>query len=424
MLLAAPLHAQEAGAAGATLTLPQCLSLAEKNNADVKVARAKVAEAEAAYKGKLGLLLPQIDANLNYDRYKEQLPSKKQRFGDSLDDYYAELVMKLPIFQGGKDWGRIRAAKHGLDAEQQRLEQARRAVSVAVKKAYYERVRSAINLDIQKELLKSLEEQLSIAKLLYGSGKFSVVDVLKVETQTAAAKDVLKNLENAHRIRSLALGRVLGTDAPVDTPADVDDIDRTFTVSRACLVSGFNKNPELLAAKYQLEKSRYDEMTAKGTRYPYLSLRGNYNWEDKNFFPGNPNWNAGVSITVPIFHGGTDEAAIGEAEARTIQSEARLDDVRKDLTVRFESSEATIIDSLNRLTTAAKVLSLAEESYKTSLLRYKSGRLSALEIIDAQTVWYSARLNYKKLMIDSHIAVAEIEQICPHAIVTQPGGNK
>ncbi len=424
LALASPLSAQDAGTDAGALTLSQCLALAEKNNADIKIARAKVAEAEASYKGKLGLLLPQIDANLSYDRYREQLPSKKQRFGESLDDYYAELVMKLPLFQGGKNWGKIKAAKMNLDAEKQRLELARRTVSIAVKRAYYERVRSAITLDIQKELSKNLEEQVSIAKLLYAGGKFSVVDMLKVETQAASAKDALKNAENALRIRSLALGRILGLETPVETSTDVEIIESNFTISRACLAEGFSKNPEILTAQFQLEKSRYDEMTAEGAHYPYLSLRGNYNVEDKTFFPGNPNWYVGVIMTIPIFHGGSDAAAVSEVKARTAQYQAKLDDVRKELAVRFESSEATIIDSLNRLATTAKVLALAEESYKTSLLKYKSGKLSALELIDAQTVWYNARLGHKKLLIDTHITMAEIEQICPHAVVRQPGGKQ
>jgi outer membrane protein TolC len=146
----------------------------------------------------------------------------------------------------------------------------------------------------------------------------------------------------------------------------VDDIGPGFTVSRACLAAGFKDNPEILAANCQLEKSRSEETAAMGAHYPYLSFRGNYNFEDSTFFPGNPNWNVGASITVPIYHGGTDAAAVNEAEARTAQNMARLDDVRKDLAVRFESSAATIVDSLNRLATTAKVLALAEESFKTS----------------------------------------------------------
>jgi len=424
LVLALLIPGTETRAEGGPLGLEECLSIAGKNNAEIKVALEKVKESEAVYRGKLGFLLPQVDANLSYYRYNEQLPAKKQRFGESLDDYYAEMVMKLPLFQGGKDWGQIRAAKNNLDAEKQRLEQVKRSVFASVKKAYYERVRSVVDLGIQKDLLKGLEEQSSIAKLLYAGGKFSAIDVLKIETQAAVSRDVLKNMENTMRIRSLALGRALGSDKPVETVQDVADIDTRIGIRRNCIAEGFKGNPDRLVAAFLLDKSRNDETTAESGHYPYLSFIGNYNWEDKKFFPGNSNWNVGAAVTVPIFHGGTVLAAVSEAKARSRQLEVKLDDIVKDLAVRFESSEATVTDSLNRLVTTRKVLSLAEDTYRTSLLRYKSGKLSALELLDAQTVWYNARLGYKKNMIDCLIAMAEIEQICPNAVVFDRGDTK
>lgn len=418
-----PLIARADTGSDAVFNLERCLAVARENNNDLKEARAQVEEARASYRGKIGLVLPRLDANLSYDRYREQLPSKKQRYGESLDNYYAELVLKLPIFQGGKDWGGIKAAQNALDARKQRLELTRREVDTAVKKAYYDRVESAISLEIQKELLRNLEEQTVIAKLLYDSGKFSAVDVLRVETRAAAAKDTLNNMEMTLRIRSLALGRVLGVNGEVRTPVDVEDIETHFSIRRSCVAEGFDGNPEFREAKYQLERSRYQELMAKSGHYPYFSLRGNYNWEDKEFFPGNPNWNVGAAVTIPIFHGGTVSAATSEAEARTTRLKARLDDISKDLAVRFNSSEATILDSLNRLATTGKVLSLAEESYRTSLVQYKSGKLSSLDLIDVQTVWYNARLSYKKNIIDCYVAIAEIEQICPGAVIENRGGK-
>ncbi|MGV7928009.1 MAG: TolC family protein [Spirochaetota bacterium] len=408
----------------APLSLDECLVLAKKNNNDLRIARDKVKEAEAVYHGKLGLLLPQVDANIGYFRYKEQLPAKKQRFGESLDDYYAELIMKLPLFQGGRDYGQIRASKSGLDAERRRLEQADRSVTISVTKAYYERVRSAASLEIQEELVKGLEEQTIIARLLYESGRISSIDVLKIETQAAAARDTLANLESIVRVRSLALGRAMGINSPIETSSGVEDIDAKIHIEKRCVADGFTSNPERMIAFHQLEKSRNDETIAEAGHYPYLSLLGNYNWEDKKFFPGNPNWNVGGAVTIPIFYGGRVAFAVAESKARTRQAEARFDDIVKDLAVRFETSAATAVDSFNRLATTRRVLSLAEEAYKTSLVRYKAGRLSSLDLLDAQTVWYNARLGYIKNIIDCRVAIAEIEQICPEALESQREGTK
>jgi len=152
---------------------------------------------------------------------------------------------------------------------------------------------------------------------------------------------------------------------------------------------------------------------------PSLILKANYNFEDKEFFPGNPNWYAGAGISLPLFHGGSTFAQIGQAKARQKQAVDAVRQTEIALQVKFESAVATAADKRNRLKTTKKVLDLSKEALNAAELKYNAGKLTALELIDAQTVWNNAMLTYENNTIDYLITLAEIEYICPQAIAEE-----
>ena len=69
--------------------------------------------------------------------------------------------------------------------------------------------------------------------------------------------------------------------------------------------------------------------------------------------------------------------------------------------------------------TTKKVLELSKEALNAAELKYKAGKLTALELIDAQTVWNNAVLTYENNATDYLITLAEIEYICPEALVKE-----
>ena len=60
---------------------------------------------------------------------------------------------------------------------------------------------------------------------------------------------------------------------------------------------------------------------------------------------------------------------------------------------------------------AKKAEELAEENYKVSSLRYRSGVGTNLEVIDAQVALTQARINYSQAQFDLEIAKAKINKV-------------
>ena len=398
------------------ITLEECLTKAEQSNPDLQSQKANVEEVKFKYLAQRGMLFPQLDANLSYFRYGEELPSKKALFGTSLNDYYADVSLRQVLFSGGKYHALAKSARLIFESEQQNLELARKSVFLAVKRAYYEQARSNYSLKVQQELLDKLKEQLNITQLLYNSGKVSSLDVLKLQTQIASAEDVFSSLKNLVQTRALLLGQVIGVNEPLFAEDVLPRTNENIGISSFCLENKFKDNPELKYFAGSVARADSEVSAARADRFPTLTLRANYYFEDKDFFPGNPNWYAGAGLSVPLFHGGGISAQIGQAKARQKQAVEALRRTELNLQVRFESALATAADKRNRLKTTRKVMELSQEALNASELKYNAGKLTALELIDAQTVWYNSLLTYESNAIDYLITLAEIEYICPQAI--------
>jgi outer membrane protein TolC len=398
------------------LTLKECLDIADRNNPELISQQYKIKEMNSKYHQERSNILPQIDASMSYSRYDWQIQSKKSLFGSSLDDYYAEISLKQILFAGGKYIARIKSSRATLDAEAQKYEQLRRAVYLSVKKTYYEQLRAQFAIQIQKELIDKLNQQYNIAQLLYNSGKTTNLDVLKIQTQLASAEDVNDNLKNLVYTKSLLLGQAMGINESVNTSFDLPEMNENIKINTDCVKDEFAHNPELRYMDDLVKKAEYDISAESKEIFPTILLRANYYAEDKTFFPGNSNWYAGIGLSMPLFHSGGIVSKINQVRFKKSQVIESQKQVKLNLTVKFQSARATVIDKLNRLQTTKKVLDLSKETLIAAELRYNTGGITATELLDAQTVWLSSKLNYINNIVDCMISLAEIESICPEAI--------
>jgi len=403
-----------------TLTLEECLSAADKSNFELTSQQYKIKETNSKYNQEVSNLLPQIDASLSYLRYDWQLPSKKALFGASLDDYYADISLKQILYAGGKYIARIDSSQSALAAEKDKYEQTKSTVYLSVKKSYYEQVRAQFALKTQNKLFEKLNDQFKVAQLLYNSGKTTNLDVLRIQTQLAAAEDTIDNLRNLVYTKSLLLGQVMGKNEPVNASSVyLPEIRENIKINTTCLDNEFKNNPELKYADNLVKKSEYDITVESGEMFPTVFFRANYSWEDQTFFPGNSNWYVGLGLSLPIYHGGAIASRIEQAAYRNKQLVEAQKQLKLGLSVRFQSARATVIDKTNRLKTTKKVLDLSREALIAAELRYNAGKTTATELLDAQTVWLNSELNYFNNIVDVIISLAEIENICPDAFASE-----
>jgi len=417
MFLNSNLYSQEN-----TLTLDECIRKAEVNNSDLRIQKKRVDETRYKYYQQIGYFLPQIDAAAGYTHYDKLNITQKELAGvqktgerPELNDYTAGLIFNQVIFSGTKYY-QLQSAKASYDAESVRFEDIKKRVLFSVKSAYFEQLRSSYMVKAQEELRESIAEQRVITELLYNSGKLTNVDLMKITAQLSAYNDALENLKNLSFTRALMLGQAIGSDEAVYAVMEIPEVEERISVSDACLYNKFRDNAEIAAARELKAKAEFDKKTALSGALPSVSLRGSYYFEDTEFFPGNPNWYVGVAVTMPIFHGGTVYTDIKQSDARYEQAAEALKKTELGVTVKYQAARSVLSDRKNRISTSRKTLELAREVLTATKLKYRTGKVTTIELIDAQITWNNAYTGYINNILDYTIAKAEIESICTDAL--------
>ena len=392
-------------------TLDECISMALAKNPDLLKERAVLQEYEAGYSISKAGLLPQLDFALNYQRYDQELPSKKALFGVSQDDYYSEIIFKQNIFAGGKFTSQIDSSRILVESQKKRISLIEKELILNITKAYYEQVRASYFLEIQKTLLEKLSAQRIIAELLYKGGKTSIVDVLRIQTNESAQSDIVANAENQAYIKELNLGQTIGVESPIKAKSSLPQINENVVFEKEIPADILNSHPEILFSSLSKEKNFVEIKTAKSLRYPSLYFKASYFMEDKTFFPGNSNSYGGLFLSLPIYNGGSISAQIEKARSKYLQSLEVERKTRLNLYSRYSAAVATALDKKDRIFTAAKTLELAKETLTASELNYSSGKISVIDLLDAQKLWSNASLSYANAALDYLISIAELKYI-------------
>lgn len=403
-------------AADGPYTLDECLNKAESSNPELLREKEIYSEYQNGYSASRGALLPQVDASLVYQRYEEQLPSKKALFGPSLDDYYSDVSLKQMLFSGGKFMAQLRSSRAMVDAQQQRVEQIHRDLTLSINKAYFEQLRALHALEIQKNVLEKLSQQRVVAQLLYNGGKTSVVDVLRIQTNESAQQDAVKNAENQVYVKALALGQAMGVKAPVEAALSMPRVNEAAVYEKEIPEAVLDANPRMLYAAKTIEKNNFEVAAAKAEHYPAIYLKGVIFKEDKMLSPNDTNSYAGLFLSLPIYRGDSLSAQTDKARSRSRQAQETARETRLSLYARYASAVSVALDKKDRLSTSAKTVDLARETWTASELRYSSGKISVVDLLDAQNLWSNANLSYINLVFDYLESAAEVKAIWPDAI--------
>ena len=360
--------------------------------------------------------LPQIFFDLNLSRWDWVMPNKQKYLGNSLNDFYADFRVNQLIYDWNKNSIQKDYADKSVDIDRSYTRKLRQTFSFSIAKSYLELLKAIRTVKIQEEAINQLKEHLKNAEALYGIGKVSNLDVIKAQVQIEIALDELAKAKNQLDVQknnlNVVCGNTLGESFGV-----VDNIDdlwnqystRSYSIDelKSLLAA---QHPDLENIKTQKElRSKEAELFNK-EYYPNLYAFGITNIEDSQIPMGNFNWNVGVTVSysIPLFKGSNFQEKVEQSKIRIDALQENEKDILQQLEANVKNSLLKLNDIKSRLSGSKKIVKLAEESLTTSNMKYNIGKGNSLDVLDAETVLTTAKLNYNQNMIDLLSTIAEI----------------
>ena len=181
------------------------------------------------------------------------------------------------------------------------------------------------------------------------------------------------------------------------------------------LLGRLKENPELARWATELLQRGASLKVEKSKAIPDVTVGGGYrrlSGSEDNALE------FGVSVPLPLFN--KNQGAIKEAEYRVAKAgeEQRAEDLRVNTELgqawqRVAAAAAEIAAIMEKL------LPGAQQTYTTLSQYYAEGRLSYLEVLDAQRTYFGARAQFYRALSDYHSAVIAIERLIGEPLTSQ-----
>ena len=397
--------------------LLQLVHLALAHNHDLQIASLRIAEAQAIYGIQRADVLPTIGANLGYERTRTPAGISPSGEGFIAESY----TVGVGLNQWELDfWGRVRslneAALQQFFAAQWNQQAVRNSIIQQTAQTYLQLSELEKRIFFAQRSVQNYQNSVRIFKRRYEVGASSKVEYVQAQTLLTNGKTLLSQLQSAKDQTANFLAQLVGQPTHVPPP-QLDAIVFKTSVLQTGLPSEllFNR-PDIRAAEAQLQSKHANIHAARAAFFPRIALTSNLGTVstdlDGLFHSGSGMWSFAPSISIPIF-------TAGRLRNNLVLAEVRRDIAVQEYEKTVQNAFREVSDALVQVKRLGEQLSLQNtgleafrEAARLAQLRYDSGAVAYIEVLDAQRSllsaeqqWIQTQSSLLKAYVDLYIAL-------------------
>ncbi|GEO97957.1 channel protein TolC [Methylobacterium haplocladii] len=381
------------GPAGAE-TLESALSRAYAANPALNSERARlrsvdetVAQAQAGYRPTVS-----IDADIGISRTQGRIAT--QQIDNTTKPGGAGITINQTLFNGFRTDSQTRQAEANVLSNREAIRLTEMTTLFNAAQSYMNVLRDTANLELQRNNVEVLEEQLRQTRDRFNVGEVTRTDVAQAEarlsgarSQVSAAESQLRSSIGIYRQnigvepRQLAPGRPLDRYVPRSLEEAVD--------------VGLREHPQILASFHAVDAAELQVKVAESMLSPTAGIQGTVQQRYDNQFPGDNSAAASIvgRLSIPIYQGGTEYSQI--RQAKELVGQARLIAERDRDTVRslivqawgrLEAAKAQVLASQAQVQANEVALNGVREEARV-------GQRTTLDVLNAQQELLNSRVN-------------------------------
>jgi TolC family type I secretion outer membrane protein len=412
MLLLSVLGAESAHAEP-IMTLKECIETGLRNQPSIRTARASVDAGLGREMQAASPYFPQVSASTGYSENH----AVGGAFGDSVSKgYTTTLSLNQLIYDFGRSGSSLDAAKLATRSSEQDADRVNQEVVLNVKQSYYALLAAKKLVEVAQKTIEQTQSHLRQAEAFFRAGSKPRFDVTRAEVDVNNARVGMINAKNGVRIRTIALNNAMGVD-----PGRATEIEFALPSVAAGAPSleqaqneALKNRPEMLKAETDREAANARVRTEESNYYPTISAAGAYNWangtQEMGPFKGEiqNSWNAGVTLTVPLFQGGLTKGRVSEARANLLAVEAQRDSIRQTILLEVNQAYVDLEGATARAEAMETSLKKAQENLELAQGRYEAGVGPYIEVTDAQLASVNAETDRIQALYDYYLAAARL----------------
>ena len=427
------LHAQR------MLTLEECRNLAIQNNKELQISGEKIKMADNEKKAAFTKYFPQLSANGAYMWNQKdinlldmgalssslssslgglaQLPMIQHLMSgvndmqhlDVRNIWVGNVSLVQPVFMGGKIVNYNQITKFAKQLAESMNNLQLQDLIYKTDETYWQ-VISLVNkkklADAYVDLLRKMDSD--VTAMIY-EGVATEADGLSVKVKLNEAEMAQTKVENGLALTRMLLAQICGLSLEEDLSLADEKLDNfpvETTQASADLNEAFMNRNELRSLDLATKIYKRKERIALAEMLPNVALAANYFVTNPNVFNGFKNdfagmFNVGVMVKVPLSGWWEGTYRRNSAKAETRIKTLEWQDAREKIELQVNQSVYKVNEAGKKLIASSRNMENAEENLRRANFGFEEGVIPALNLMEAQTAWVSARSS----LIDAQIEV-------------------
>jgi outer membrane protein len=408
-----------------SMSIEEAVQIGLENSKTLHIASMKVLAADARSSEANAARLPSLRLQAGYVRLSEidpfavQVPFYPLPITISpivLNNYSTRLSLQQPLFTGFRLEKSAAAAEYAAEAANYDLSRGKTDLVFNIKSGYW-------NLYKVKEIKRVVDENVELVKAhltdvenMMAQGLATKNDLLKVQVQLSSSQLAQIDASNSVTIAMMTLNNLIGL--PIETEIDLTSVIKSQAMenqhSADIAREAIDTRADLKAAEMRVQANEASVTAAKGSWYPQVSLYGNYHYSRPNprILPTKDEfkntWDLGVNLSFDIWNWNTTKHQVDQGEAVLAQSREATEQLKDAITLEVNQANLVLLQSNEKIKVAEKGVEQADENYRITKNKFRSGTATNTDLLDAEVALLQAKVNYTTSLVDYELAEARL----------------
>lgn len=405
------------------LTLENAIQTALIKNRDIIIAQEEISKADYQIMEAASGALPQLHGFWDSQKVLKplvfviQFPDstgklQKNRLKVGTDynmGFGANLTQQLYV--GGKIGTALKAAKIYKNVSYETMNSIKQNVVTGVVQAFFGVLLAEEISIISQESLEQAKKHYENVRKLYEAGVATDYDLLRAKVNVSNLKPNVIEARNNIRISLLRMKEIMGLD-----PETTLDINGSFSEPDTKLLEmatkqvAFTNRPDLKASELTVDLYEKNIKIVKGDFLPTLTASSIFqysgNLDELTYHASDwtPYWFATLNLSFPIFTGFKNYSKYKQAKVDHLKAKTDYRKQRDAAEIEVSEAVMNLQKTIEKIESQKLNVEEAKEAFRLAESLYTNGKVTQLDVLDAQLARDVAKNNMANALFEGKIA--------------------
>lgn len=420
-----------------SISREECIDIALSQSPTIRIADLEVKRVNFSKKETIGNLLPNIGFSLSYQRSIELQTirmnmggqSQKLKMGSD-NTWNTGFSVSLPIIAPTL-WKAISITDTQIAQNLESARSSRLELVNQVNKAYYALMLAIASKEVIKQNYDIAKYTAEIYKKQFEQGTASEYDVLRSEVQVKNIEPSLLDADISVKQCQLSLNVLMGIDDALNLYPTVTMEDMQKDMYSYLLESkDLSGNSSLRSLELSQKMAAQNVTMKKFAWIPTLGASYNLNWlslsngpmfKDVEFSPYS---SVGISLSVPIFSGGTKWYQMKQAQVQEKELAFQKENLLNSLKMQVDLALDNINRQAKQIDSSKEGVHQAKKAHEIMQKSFQIGAASYLQLRDSELADTSAQLAYLQAIYNYLVSSSELDLLLGKDSAIQVNSSK